>query len=118
MADHQFYPDKAFHVTTQANLASILLNGLAPLYGRRSQQFGETMPKISFFVSREGLEEAMTRYFEKAFGQEEELVILEVASNVIVHPNPDHAEAFAVEKIPPSAIIAIYDRNWQFVAKA
>lgn len=103
---------KAYHVTTESNLHSILKNGLIPTIGERSK-FLETTPRVYLFLSKENLETALLNWLGEAFEDlEEELFILEINLSDITY----QSEAFELtvsDIIKPERIINVYDEYWK-----
>lgn len=68
-----------YHVTTkEAWENKIMQDGLIPLIGERSEEFGEEVPRIYLFTSYEAYEDGMLLWLGEAFEDDQELVLLKV----------------------------------------
>ncbi len=105
---------KAYHVTPESNLHSILKNGLIPTIGERSKLL-ETIPRVYLFPSKENLETALYNWLGEAFEDlEEDLFILEINLSDINY----ESEAFELtvsDTIQPDRILNIYDGYWKII---
>jgi hypothetical protein len=92
-----------YHITERKNLASILEQGLLPHIGPRASDFGETIPAIYLFESREALEDAILGWLGNEF-ESEDLICLEVEDGPDVEPSVSGMEKICRARILPERV--------------
>lgn len=102
-----------YHVTPMDNVGTILENGLEPRIGERSLQRGEETPRVYLFPQREDVETALMNWLGDEF--EDELAIVEVDLAGYRYSHDVGYEISVEEVIKPSAIMAVYDENFDLV---
>jgi hypothetical protein len=106
-----------YHVTPIKNLKDILNAGIVPSIGPRSEQIGETEPKIYLFRSIEDVENALMNWMSDAFDEDQALVILEIKANSAllaqVNDCPDNFEVTSSLAIKPSCIGRVFNEEME-----
>lgn len=103
-----------YHVTKIESLESILMSGLIPQIGERSQRMDES-PAVFMFNDKKELEDGLMNWLFDEF-EDDELVILELdASKIKVRPSTVEFEVISLETITPDTILGIYDDAWQLI---
>lgn len=106
-----------FHVTSVANLPSILVEGLQPRIGPRSALLGEGCPAVYLFRACQDVEDALMGWLGDAM-DEQELAIIQVGSvDSWCSPGAELGEGadyelVVLQVIPVSAIDALFDECW------
>lgn len=100
-----------YHVTLLKNLRFILNDGLLPKIGDNSIAFGETLPRIYLFDSKESCENGLMNWLGECFEnvEEGELVILGISPDGVDSIREVEYELAVSEGIPPSNIIQVFD---------
>jgi hypothetical protein len=103
-----------YHVTILKNLSFILNEGLLPKIGENSIEFGETVPRIYLFDSKESCENGLMNWLGECFENVEdgELVILGISPEGIDSISEVEYELAVSEGIPASSIIQVFDENF------
>lgn len=101
-----------YHVTAKTSLPSILKLGLEPRIGERSLRLGETEKAVYCFRDKASVEDALMGWMADVFDEDEELVILELDFDAGKVAESAGFELAILETIPPSAIKALYDEEW------
>lgn len=107
-----------YHVTTDESLNNILEEGLAPHIGPRSEEMGETEPKIYLFSSKDDVENALSNWLGEQFDDDQSLYVLEVNLNGIEAKREEgQFEITVSEKIESERILNVYDENLKLQKK-
>ena len=77
-----------YHVTREADLSSIMAEGLVPRIGPRSEKTGEAAPAVYLFPDLASLEDAMANWLGDEFPDDEPLAVLEVTMPAPIGPEP------------------------------
>jgi len=89
-------PSLFYHVTRQANLQSIKVEGLTPRIGPLSTLIDEQYKRIYLFDSMESVENALLNWFgeavEEVFGEDEPFALLAIPARYVVEPQPTFEE--------------------------
>jgi len=104
-----------YHVTRACDIPSILVTGLEPRIGQRSQEFGEKLPAVYAFPTMFDCHTALSQWLGEWFcdleeeeGYEIPLAIVEFdPSDLVQLPQEVAFEARFVSTVPPSALRAI-----------
>lgn len=85
-------PSLFYHVTRQADVPVITVEGLKPRIGPLSQLIDEPHARIYLFDSSESVEDALASWFGEAldevYGEDEPLALLAIPSRYVVEPKP------------------------------
>lgn len=79
-------PSKFYHITRKLDLDSILIEGLTPRIGDRSELIGEDQPRIYLFDSKLSAEDGLCSWLADQFDEDEELVLLTVEGRLVSKP--------------------------------
>lgn len=95
-----------YHVTTERASRKILVNGLIPRKGSRSNKLGEREEAIYLFKSIDDAEEAVMNWLGDEFNETAILVLLEVRvpSDFSITEIEGHFEAVSANPIPAKYI--------------
>jgi hypothetical protein len=99
-------PSKVYHVTPARNVQSIMMNGLMPQVGDRSNKIQGETPAVYCFPDTNSLEDAMMNWLGDEFGEDEDLALLEISTSGLegdVTPNAEY-EIQIFDPVPPQNI--------------
>lgn len=94
-----------FYHVTAARYLPILKDGLRPQVGERSEAMGENVAAVYLFTSEEAMDDALMNWLGDAFGEEDELVVLEVELEDGFQISAGfEVEAIVTQAIPPQRL--------------
>lgn len=108
-----------YHVTRACDITSILTNGLEPRIGKRSQEFGETLPAVYAFPTMFDCHTALSQWLgewycdlEEEEGREIPLAIIEFDPTGLAQlPQEVAFEVRFATTVPPAALRAIHSEK-------
>jgi hypothetical protein len=114
-----------YHVTLASDIASILVSGLEPRIGERSEAFGETRPAVYAFPTIIDCHTALSQWLGEWFCDKEEdegmeihLVIVEFDPSGLAQLQQEvEFEARFAATVPPTAIRALHS-EYEFGKRA
>lgn len=104
-------PQLVYHVTPASNLTAIYAQGLVPQIGPRSRLARESRPAVYCFPTQEAMETALSNWLGEQFDLDEELVVLQIDTDLIDGPLlcstiKGSYEVMFEQAIPAHAIVA------------
>lgn len=95
-----------YHVTTERASRKVLVNGLVPRKGSRSNKLGEKEEAIYLFKSVDDAEDAVMNWLGDEFNEDAILVLLEVKvpPDFVITEIEGHFEAVSADPIPAKYI--------------